>query len=345
MLTAAKVGLILAKEWKWIISGVVIFLCLIIMMVFGMGTSTQQQNNLEFGINQLSPEVLVYQPLVEAELEKYGLGNLTPVLLAILQQESGGMLSKDIFQASESLGLPPNSITDPMYSIQVGVKHFVTVYNNGTAKGVDIETVIQSYNFGGAYIDFIVSNGGVHSEGLAKQFSGIQMNKYPGQYTCGGDTSNFRYPYCYGDWSYTTKVFSYISSGGTLATGSALGKDAYAVLIGEVEKFNGFPYAWGGAHPSTSFDCSGLMQWSFKKLGYNLPRTAQEQYNATKRISKADLKPGDLIFFKTADYNPVTHVGIYVGSNKMFDANNGGIGYSELNNYWTPKIVGYGRVS
>ena len=68
-------------------------------------------------------------------------------------------------------------------------------------------------------------------------------------------------------------------------------------------------------------------------------------YAIQKELSKEDLKPGDLIFFKTANYNPVTHVGIYVGNNKMFDANNGGIGFSELTSYWTSRIVGYGRVA
>ena len=343
--TTAKLGLFAAKEWKWIIGGGVILFCTIIIGIFGMGTSTKEETT-EFGVQSLSAEVLAYKPLIEAELKKYGLENLTPILLAILQQESGGVLSRDIFQASESLGLPPNTITDPLYSIQVGVKYFVNVYNTGKEKGVDIQSVVQSYNFGGGYIDYSSSNGGVHSEEVAKQFSVLQMEKYPGQYTCGGDTSNFRYPYCYGDWSYATKVFSYISSGGNaIATGSPLGQEAYTILINEVEKYTGYPYAWGGSNPSTSFDCSGLLTWSFAKIGISLPRTAQMQYDASQRISKEELKPGDLIFFKTASYNPVTHVGIYVGNNKMYDANNSGIGYSDLNNYWTSRIVGYGRVS
>jgi hypothetical protein len=264
--------------------------------------------------------------------------------LAIIQQETGGVASRDIMQASESLGLPPNTITDPLYSIQVGVAYFVGVYNEGKQKGVDIQTMVQSYNFGGGYINFSSVNGGVHSEDLAKQFSAYEMSLNPGIYTCGGDTSNFRYPYCYGDWSYATKVFSYISAA-EAATGSPLSQASYETLLAEMLKFQGYPYCWGGIDPSTSFDCSGLVQWSFKKIGYNLPRTAELQYNATKRIQKEELKPGDLIFFKTASYASITHVGVYVGNNTMYDSNDGGIGYSVLNNYWTPKIVGYGRVS
>ena len=345
-LTAVKVGATAIKEWKMILVGGVFLFFGVVIAIFGVGTSTEDENTVEFGIGGgISAEVLAYKPLIEAELKKYGLENLTPILLAILQQETGGVGSRDIFQASESLGLPPNSITDPLYSVQVGVQFFVSVYEKGNAKGVDDATIVQSYNFGNGYIDFIASNGGKHSEDLAKQYSEIQMNNYPGQYTCSGNSNNFRYPYCYGDWSYATKVMSNLSGPSTVATGSVLGQEAYETVLKEMEKYDSYPYAWGGSNPSTSFDCSGLMTWAFNKIGISLPRTAQQQYNATPRITKEELKPGDLIFFKTASYNPVTHVGMYVGNNKMFDANNGGIGYTELGNYWTSKIVGYGRAS
>ena len=56
------------------------------------------------------------------------------------------------------------------------------------------------------YINFISKNGGKHSEELAKEFSMIQVEKNPEAYNCGGDQENFRYPYCYGDFSYSTKV-------------------------------------------------------------------------------------------------------------------------------------------
>jgi cell wall-associated NlpC family hydrolase len=342
--TTLSLGTVAAKEWKWIVGGVAILFCVIIMGVIGMGTSTEEETT-EFAIGGgISAEVLAYKPLVESELEKYGLTNLTSLLLAIMQQESGGISSRDIFQASESMGLPPNSISDPLLSIQVGVRHFVNVYQDGKAKGVDMQTIVQSYNFGSGYNDFIATNGGSHTEELAKQFSAIQMEKNPGKYTCGGNTNNFRYPYCYGDWSYSTKVFNLVSST-QVATGSVLGQEAYEKILNEMLKYQGWPYKWGGYLPTQGFDCSGLMQWSYKQAGYNLPRTAQLQYNATPRISKEELKPGDLIFFKTASYNAVTHVGMYVGNNTMYDSNDGGIGYTKLTDYWTTRIVGYGRVS
>ena len=122
-----------------------------------------------------------------------------------MQQESRGK-GGDPMQSSESAGLAPNTITDPMESIQYGVKHFQRVVAYGKEKNVDFPTIIQSYNMGIGYINFIAENGGKHSEELAKKFSMIQVEKNPELYNCGGNTDNFRYPYCYGDFSYSAKV-------------------------------------------------------------------------------------------------------------------------------------------
>jgi hypothetical protein len=56
------------------------------------------------------------------------------------------------------------------------------------------------------YIDYVAQHGGKHSEQLAKQFSLLQVQKKPAIYTCSGNKNNFRYPYCYGDFTYSTKV-------------------------------------------------------------------------------------------------------------------------------------------
>ena len=108
--------------------------------------------------------------------------------------------------------------------------------------------------------------------------------------------------------------------------GEALSDPSFAALIGEAEKYLGYPYVWGGSNPSTSFDCSGFVCWVFSNSGvHNLPRTtAQGIYNQCARVSPADAKPGDIIFF-TGTYDsgvPVSHVGIYVGNNMMIHCGN-----------------------
>lgn len=81
------------------------------------------------------------------------------------------------------------------------------MYKYGIEKDVGIDAIIQSYNMGPGYIDFIASKKKEnHSEKLAKQFSKMKVDQSPDMYTCGDNKKNFRYPYCYGDFTYTTKV-------------------------------------------------------------------------------------------------------------------------------------------
>ena len=149
-------------------------------------------------------EVIKYSPFLHDELKKYKLEKYTIALTALMYQESRGK-GGDPMQSSEAAGLTPNSIDDPKKSIKYGIKHFYRVLTYGKKKKVDFSTIIQSYNMGMGYISYIADHGGKHSEELAKNFSLIQVKKNP-VYNCGGDKDNFRYPYCYGDFSYSEKV-------------------------------------------------------------------------------------------------------------------------------------------
>ena len=62
-------------------------------------------------------------------------------------------------------------------------------------------------------------------------------------------------------------------------------------------RYLGVPYVFGGTNPAVGLDCSGLVQLVFRQLGIVLPRTAQQQFDATLRISRDQLQPGDLVFF------------------------------------------------
>ncbi len=107
-------------------------------------------------------------------------------------------------------------------------------------------------------------------------------------------------------------------------------------------------YRWGGTSPKKGFDCSGLIQYSFKKANISLPRTAASQYKETKRISLSELQSGDLIFFHTRRRKQVkvNHVGIYLGNNQFIHAPRKGktVTIAKLNRYWKEKIVGAGRI-
>ncbi|MGW1889455.1 NlpC/P60 family protein [Streptomyces sp. NPDC002004] len=90
-----------------------------------------------------------------------------------------------------------------------------------------------------------------------------------------------------------------------------------ATAVAYAYKALGSPYVWGAAGPN-AFDCSGLVQAAYRSAGVSLPRTTYDQINAGQRISRADLRPGDLVFF----YSGISHVGIYVGDGRMIHAPN-----------------------
>ncbi|MFD5077635.1 NlpC/P60 family protein [Streptomyces sp. NPDC058371] len=79
----------------------------------------------------------------------------------------------------------------------------------------------------------------------------------------------------------------------------------------------GSPYVWGATGPD-AFDCSGLALAAYRAAGISLPRTTYAQINAGRRISRSELRPGDLVFF----YSGISHVGIYVGDGQMIHAPN-----------------------
>lgn len=184
-----------------------LFVLLLFVFVLIVANLIKQPAPQKLPLFDLDPfaQAKKYQPLIYEELAKYHLENYTTVVIALMQQESHGK-GGDPMQASESAGLPPNTIQDPKQSIEAGVKHFQRSLTYGENKKVDFPTIIQAYNMGIGYIDYVAQHGGKHSEELAKQFSLKQVQAKPTLYQCRGDKSNFRYPYCYGDFSYSTKV-------------------------------------------------------------------------------------------------------------------------------------------
>ena len=92
-------------------------------------------------------------------------------------------------------------------------------------------------------------------------------------------------------------------------------------LLEDAKYFKGGKYVWGGTTPQ-GFDCSGYVQYLYKKHHINLPRTAWAQSKKGQNISKKNLQKGDLLFFLTDKKRgiPVTHVGIYIGNGNFIHA-------------------------
>ena len=126
------------------------------------------------------------------------------------------------------------------------------------------------------------------------------------------------------------------SIGGTY-TGPASG-NARTVLNWAYSKL-GTPYLYGGTGPR--YDCSGLTMMAWRQAGVSLPRVVPDQFNATRRVARADLEPGDLVFF-----DGLNHVGIYAGGGKFVHSPHTGdvVKVSSLNDsYYNSAYYGAGR--
>ena len=101
----------------------------------------------------------------------------------------------------------------------------------------------------------------------------------------------------------------------------------------------GTPYTWGGSNPQEGFDCSGLTMWSWEQAGVSLPHSSAAQYGVLPHVAYDQLQPGDLVFF----YQPISHVGIYVGGGMMIHSPHTGGFVEEVSLAGYPDYVGAGR--
>ena len=170
------------------------------------------------------------------------------------------------------------------------------------------------------------------------------------------DEEEQRYDYynlTYGNRDYLFDVNTLPGGGGSGGFGyeipaEALSDEKFANMIHEAEKYLGYPYVWGGASPSISFDCSGFVSWIINNCGngWNVGRqTADGLRSCCAYVSPSEAKPGDLIFFQGTYNTPgASHVGIYVGDNMMIHCGNP-IQYANISSaYWQEHFMAFGRI-
>lgn len=192
---------------------------LILLFLGGMSGDGLQENEIvESSDNYskgegLSKEVLSFEDDISDELKNQKIDQkYLPVLLGILQQESGGnedTTDGDIFQSSESKCGEIGCITNTDESIEQAVKHLKSL----TEQTDDVETVVQAYNFGSGYIDFVEGKSEKkHSKENAVEFSQKMMSESDGaNYSCvRAEAREHSPPACYGDILYTETVMGYV---------------------------------------------------------------------------------------------------------------------------------------
>ena len=105
----------------------------------------------------------------------------------------------------------------------------------------------------------------------------------------------------------------------------------------------GAPYVWGGEGPG--YDCSGLVTVAYRSIGVHLSHQSRAQWNQTARVSMANARRGDLIFWSSnGSPSGIYHVAIYLGNNQIIEAATYGVPLRVTSMYSWGNVIGAGRV-
>lgn len=232
--------------------------------------STEEEASVVEGeINQeedVSSETLKHQSTVEKYTKKEGIPDHSATLLAIIEEESGSKV-QDVMQSSESKGLARNTL-DTEDSIEQGVNYFAELLSKADDLGVDDWSVVQAYNYGEGFLNYVAEHGKKYSFEIAENFAKDQSDGEKATYTSlvakkrGND-----WRYNYGNMYYVDLIKQHVQASEDSPKGQADGgsDQKFDAMMKEALKYKGDPYVFGGYTPETSFDCSGLTQWVYKK--------------------------------------------------------------------------------
>ncbi|MDY4224431.1 MAG: lysozyme family protein [Candidatus Limivicinus sp.] len=282
----------------------------VIMGVASMFTSSGEGRSAYIPI---SAEVEAYRPLIRLYAAQYGIPEYEDLIAAVMMQESGGQ-GTDPMQCSESgyntrYPHAPNSITDPEYSIDVGVHTLADVLNMaGVESPIDLDRIslaLQGYNFGPGYISWALANYGGYSELNAIEFSDMMAARY-------GWAG-------YGDKAYVSHVLRYYPIGRSfMGEGNAA---MVAVAQSQIGNVGGAPYwSWWGLDYRVEW-CAIFVSWCADQCGYLdagvLPKMEGVRPYVDWFIERGQWQgrdyepsPGDIIFFDWESDGLADHVGI-----------------------------------
>lgn len=282
----------------------IIILIALIGGIFMTGSSSSGSGN------QLSQEVIEYTPVIQKYADEYEIPHFVNALQAIMMQESGGK-GNDPMQSSEcsfNTRFPntPNAITEPEYSIQVGVQNFADCLKRANCTDpLDIPLLslaMQGYNFGNGYIEWAIKNFGAYSQGNSKVFADEQARKL-------GWSS-------YGDPEYVPHVMRYYQFASLGTSNSKL----VNIALSQLGNQGGTPYwSWYGYKERVEW-CACFVSWCAYQSGdlditipkFSAVKDGIKYYQDKGQWQDKNYTPkiGDLIFFDWQQDGISDHVGI-----------------------------------
>ena len=135
-------------------------------------------------------------------------------------------------------------------------------------------------------------------------------------------------------------LLAFVPAGNPSADAVSIRTGRHVVQVAATRK--GSPYKWGAEGPRR-FDCSGLTQWTYHRIGRRIPRVSRDQYRASRHIRRHARRRGDLVFFHSGRRaRSIYHVGIYAGRGRIWHAPHPGARVRK-EHIWTRKVW-YGRV-
>ncbi len=312
ILAAVKAAVASAKGLAAIASaggGLAVLLILVVGVIGGVLLSGSSQS-----AEPVSQEVMDYAPVIQRYAREYGIPDYVQVIQAIMMQESRGQ-GTDPMQASEcpfNTRYPnsPNGITDPEYSIQVGIRYYAyCVQEAGCESPQDLDKLklsLQGYNYGNGYISWAIQNHGGYSEANALQFSQEQAAAH-------GWSG-------YGDPEYVPHVMRYYS-GGNLFAGLFGNSQMVSAAMAQVGNEGGEKFwSWYGFSQREEW-CACFVSWCAVQCGLiesgAVPKFAScpagvEWFRSNGKWKENGYSPaaGTIIFFDWNGDGVSDHVGI-----------------------------------
>ena len=295
--------------------GVASVLVIVIVVLIGCGAAIFGSQDESTETLPLSAEVEAYEPVIRRYARQYGIPDYVLLIQAVMMQESGGR-GNDPMQASEcgyntQYPRTPGGITDPEYSIAVGIQNLADCLQTAGAESpIDLDHIqlaLQGYNFGSGYITWALQKYGEYSRANAVEFS-LKMAEQMGWNS-------------YGDKQYVPHVLRYYPIGKVFYTPED-GDAIVDVALSQVGNVGGEPYwSWYGFTNHVEW-CACFVSWCADQCGYLDSGTYPKfsgcvfgmqwfQQRGLWLYGSTEPAPGMLIFFDWAPQDGVPdHVGI-----------------------------------